>query len=34
MGQWLTIPLILAGLIVVAFAMRRPMLGSGMAKAP
>jgi len=28
MGQWLTIPLILAGLIVVASAMRRPMLGS------
>lgn len=29
MGQWLTIPLIMAGLIVVAYAMRRPMLGSG-----
>lgn len=28
MGQWLTIPLILAGLIVVASAIRRPMLGS------
>jgi phosphatidylglycerol---prolipoprotein diacylglyceryl transferase len=33
MGQWLTIPLIMAGLIVVAYAMRRPMLGSGTAKA-
>lgn len=33
MGQWLTIPLILAGLIVVAYALRRPMLGSGTAKA-
>jgi phosphatidylglycerol---prolipoprotein diacylglyceryl transferase len=32
MGQWLTIPLILAGLIVVAYALRRPMLGSGAAK--
>ncbi|MGY6637489.1 MAG: prolipoprotein diacylglyceryl transferase [Erythrobacter sp.] len=32
MGQWLTIPLILAGLIVVAYALRRPMLGSGTAK--
>lgn len=28
MGQWLTIPLILAGLIVVAYALKRPMLGS------
>jgi phosphatidylglycerol:prolipoprotein diacylglycerol transferase len=33
MGQWLTIPLIMAGLIVVAFALKRPMLGSGAAKA-
>jgi phosphatidylglycerol---prolipoprotein diacylglyceryl transferase len=33
MGQWLTIPLIIAGLIVVAYAMRRPPLGSGVAKA-
>lgn len=28
MGQWLTIPLILAGLIVVAYALKRPMQGS------
>lgn len=33
MGQWLTIPLILAGLIVVASAMRRPMLGSASIRA-
>lgn len=33
MGQWLTIPLIIAGLIVVAFALKRPMLGSGAVKA-
>lgn len=33
MGQWLTIPLIIAGFIVVAYAMRRPPLGSGVAKA-
>jgi phosphatidylglycerol:prolipoprotein diacylglycerol transferase len=33
MGQWLTIPLIIAGLIVVAYALKRPMLGSGAAKA-
>ncbi len=32
MGQWLTIPLIMAGLIVIAFALKRPMLGSGAAK--
>lgn len=29
MGQWLTIPLILAGLIVVAYAMRSKPLGTG-----
>ena len=29
MGQWLTIPLILTGLIVVLFALRRPPLASG-----
>lgn len=33
MGQWLTIPLIIAGLIVVAYALKRPMLGSGAVKA-
>lgn len=33
MGQWLTIPLILAGLIVVGFALKRPMLASGAPKA-
>ncbi len=32
MGQWLTIPLILAGLIVVGFALRRPPLASGVVK--
>jgi phosphatidylglycerol:prolipoprotein diacylglycerol transferase len=32
MGQWLTIPLILAGLIAIAFALKRPMLGSGAAR--
>ena len=32
MGQWLTIPLIMAGLIVVAYAIRRPPLASGLAK--
>jgi phosphatidylglycerol:prolipoprotein diacylglycerol transferase len=29
MGQWLTIPLILTGLIVVLFALRKPPLASG-----
>jgi phosphatidylglycerol:prolipoprotein diacylglycerol transferase len=29
MGQWLTIPLILTGLIVVIFALRKPPLGAG-----
>jgi phosphatidylglycerol:prolipoprotein diacylglycerol transferase len=29
MGQWLTIPLILAGLVLVAWALRRPELASG-----
>ncbi|MGY6550596.1 MAG: prolipoprotein diacylglyceryl transferase [Erythrobacter sp.] len=33
MGQWLTIPLIIAGLIVVIYALRRPALGSGAARA-
>lgn len=33
MGQWLTIPLIIAGSIVVAYALRRPPLASGVAKA-
>ncbi|MCU0948791.1 MAG: prolipoprotein diacylglyceryl transferase [Porphyrobacter sp.] len=33
MGQWLSIPLIIAGLIVVAYALKRPMLASGGAKA-
>jgi phosphatidylglycerol---prolipoprotein diacylglyceryl transferase len=33
MGQWLTIPLIMAGLIVVGYAMRRPPLASGVARA-
>lgn len=33
MGQWLTIPLIMAGLIVAAYALRRPPLASGAAKA-
>lgn len=32
MGQWLTIPLILAGLIVAGFALKRPMLASGAPK--
>ena len=32
MGQWLTLPLILAGLIVVVYALRRPPLASGFAK--
>ena len=29
MGQWLTLPLILAGLVLVAWALRRPELASG-----
>ena len=29
MGQWLTIPLILTGLTVVLFALRKPPLGTG-----
>jgi phosphatidylglycerol:prolipoprotein diacylglycerol transferase len=29
MGQWLTIPLILAGVIVVIWALRRPPLSAG-----
>jgi phosphatidylglycerol---prolipoprotein diacylglyceryl transferase len=29
MGQWLTIPLILTGLIVVLYALRKPPLGAG-----
>lgn len=33
MGQWLTIPLILAGLIVVGYALKRPMLASGVTRA-
>jgi phosphatidylglycerol---prolipoprotein diacylglyceryl transferase len=33
MGQWLTIPLIMAGLIVIGYAMRRPPLASGVARA-
>lgn len=33
MGQWLTIPLIMAGLIVVGYALRKAPLGSGAAKA-
>ena len=32
MGQWLSIPLIIAGLIVVGYALKRPMLASGAAK--
>ena len=32
MGQWLSIPLIIAGLIVVAYALKRPMLASGAGK--
>jgi len=32
MGQWLTIPLILTGLIVVIYAARRPALASGVAR--
>lgn len=33
MGQWLTIPLIMAGLIVVGYALRKAPLGSGAGKA-
>ncbi|MCB2065785.1 MAG: prolipoprotein diacylglyceryl transferase [Erythrobacter sp.] len=34
MGQWLTIPLILLGLALVAWSLSRPPLASGLAKAP
>jgi phosphatidylglycerol:prolipoprotein diacylglycerol transferase len=34
MGQWLTIPLILTGLIVIAYAMMRKPVGTGAASTP
>lgn len=34
MGQWLTIPMILVGIGVMAYALRKPPLSSGGAKAP